>query len=160
MRDLKKMAGGITVIAIAIATIATSTAQSFVSHRVSALNYPSGNALQWLVTNGTETKRILSTGQCKETHVHIDMDSAMQGISQFAYAVNKDDSTKDNEDTGCIRWRYSKDESIVDNVDALKTQFDYLVTERGAVEGFEAVHTEQGYESLEISGMKLSIKTG
>ncbi|KNA14340.1 hypothetical protein SOVF_108250 [Spinacia oleracea] len=86
-------------------------------------NYPSGHALRKL----HETGHLNSTG---EILTHIDIYSAMNGITRFCESGNP--------------WRYSKEEDITSE-DYYRRNFTYLLNENSYIDGYQCLFVVDGF---------------
>lgn len=145
-----KVMSGLFIISVGILSIIASTLQTGLSLTASSWNYSSGHALQWLIcANSKEEQFLISQKKilCDnhesnfEVPIHIDVDSAMNGISQFVYRDLKRDGGHP-----CIQWTYSKDENVGRDDEELKKRFLYLLTERKYIDGFQVIHAEQSFQ--------------
>jgi len=72
---------------------------------------------------------------CGEARVHIDVDSAMNGITQFVY----DHGRK------CPQWKYSKEE----DVGKIEWRsFTHLISAQGSHEGFSVIHSQLSFAGI------------
>lgn len=77
-------------------------------------------------------------------YVHIDVDSAMNGISQFVY--------RDPFVGGCPRWIYSKIEEVTD-VELLG--FTHVISVRSKLDGFCPILIERKFTGFDWRSAKL-----
>lgn len=87
-----------------------------------------------------------------ELWVHVDVDSAMNGITQFVY----DDGAAEAE--ACEegwRWRYDKTEGLGD---AALAQFDYAVSERRRLQGFCVVAVQAAFVRVDWRHARLQLE--
>ncbi|KAI0559912.1 U2 snRNP auxiliary factor large subunit [Gracilaria domingensis] len=119
-----------------VLTFASCIAQNVVSSAASQWNYPSAHAMMRM----HEVEHILCAENATlDGYVHIDVDSAMGGISQFVQESYDKKSS-------CWKWRYSKREDVED----LKlTDFSHLLWNRAEVEGFCVIHVEEKYAGVD-----------
>ncbi|XP_042508147.1 dol-P-Man:Man(7)GlcNAc(2)-PP-Dol alpha-1,6-mannosyltransferase isoform X3 [Macadamia integrifolia] len=92
-------------------------------------NYPAGYALKALHQIGLDTVVV------KETWVHIDSFSAMNGISRFS----------END----FPWRYSKEEGIAME-EFRNRNFTYLLNEHADIDGFKCLFSVKGFSKARL----------
>jgi alpha-1,6-mannosyltransferase len=140
----KSTAGRLAMAAVA-ATLATGVAATLASVLASSANYPGGWAM-------VEMHRLAEAGGSGDFRpgpitVHIDPAAAMSGVSRFG------ERSQD--------WAYCKAEGSMAECfqrdDAAKTAllargFDFLLTERQSVPGYEVAAVEEGFSSLRLAG--------
>lgn len=131
-----------------VGSIAGSAAQTAVSVWASRHNYPSAHALRRM---HVREEAIYRTSSLCETSsqaaaVHIDVDSAINGISQFVY--------REPNASGCPQWSYSKDEHVMNNS---WPQFTHLITERKHVDGFCVVDIQPIFAGVNWKSMRLKM---
>lgn len=151
----------LSIFMVAIATTLASMVQTIISTAASRYNYPAAYALQKM--HVAEKQTYTEQGICKHNEkdspvtafVHIDVDSAMNGISQYVYE-RSDFSQNSNNRQNCPTWAYFKDENV-DDV-ALRNRFTHLVSERRYIEGFCLVLAENGYSGVRWRDMRLNIE--
>ena len=117
-----------------------SLGMTVISAYVSMYNYPAAHALRYLHSYHHErVARGNGTGvvDVNEPVAHIDRYAAMNGITRFLEID---------------RMRYSKDEEFDGDSKGLVEKFDYLVTERKDVQGFERVKGIEGFERIGRGG--------
>lgn len=127
-------------------TLGLSLLMSMISSVASHGNYPAGLAMRHM--HDVETSLYERNGLCQmeETSValvHIDANSAMNGISQFV---------QQSAGLGCPRWQYSKREDVEGK---MWNDFSHLVSANASVNGFCVFHVEDGYAGLDIKNRRL-----
>lgn len=139
------------IVLIAVISLAASVAQSVISTVASRHNYPSAHALRhmhvveedmyndlFVCVPTKDTALSHSADHIMTALVHIDVDSAMNGISQFVY--------RPSHASTCPQWHYSKDESVTDKDFA---KFTHIVSARKRVQGFCVVLKERAFIGLD-----------
>lgn len=134
--------------AFAVLTIAISALQTVISSAASQANYPSGISMRKL--HSMENQLYSNSGLCQgsippNASVHIDVDSAMNGISQYVQ-VDLDPNQL------CPKWSYSKREDV-EQLDW--TTFSHLISERKAVPGFCVIHVESIFAGFDWQNRKI-----
>jgi len=126
----------VLVLGFFLACVVSLVLSGFYSY-VSSMNYPGGYALQWLhrnVQSSSLSHFSVDNHQHQPIKVHIDVYSAMSGVSRFGYVVDPPG-----------RFVYSKQEKDVRYQD-----FDYLLTNNPAMvsslsgDAFRVIHNEPG----------------
>lgn len=150
----------LSVTGLGVITVVASSVQTVVSIAASRYNYPAAHALRRM--HAAEERFYSEQGFCKRddsdapvtASVHIDVDSAMNGITQYVYKQSADFR---NTGSGqpCPAWTYFKDEGVSDS--ALRTRFTHLVSERRYVDGFCVVLAENGYAGVDWSNLRLRV---
>ncbi|PXF45128.1 Dol-P-Man:Man(7)GlcNAc(2)-PP-Dol alpha-1,6-mannosyltransferase [Gracilariopsis chorda] len=122
-------------------TFAGSIVQTVISSAASRQNYPSAVALRQLhyLENERYAKTLCANGERREGYIHIDVDSAMNGISQFVQHGATDESS-------CWTWRYSKRE---DMEDFSTREYTHLIWNKAEVDGFCVVHVERKFNGVD-----------
>lgn len=130
------MLGGLT-----ITTLLASAGQTVIASIASGGNYPSGYAMRAMhrIENNVYAQKGLCANNSEAVaRVHIDVDSAMNGITQFVQSGHQSDAD-------CPKWVYSKTEDV-ESIDW--TQFTHLITSLPSVEGFEVIHVENIFSGI------------
>eukprot|EP00737_Agarophyton_chilense_P002853 gb/GEZJ01003285.1/.p1 GENE.gb/GEZJ01003285.1/~~gb/GEZJ01003285.1/.p1 ORF type:complete len:527 (-),score=48.43 gb/GEZJ01003285.1/:688-2268(-) len=129
--------------AFVVATLVACMAQTVISSAASRWNYPAGHALMRL--HEVEKRVCAEAGGLErmEGYVHIDVDSAMGGISQFVQESYEREKS-------CWTWRYSKREDVGGM--RVAEEFSHLVWEREAVDGFCVIHVEHKFAGVDWRG--------
>lgn len=134
---------------VCLATLGTSSLMTLASTVASHYNYPSGVAMQAM--HVAESKVYREEGLCdhestRRATVHIDVKSAMNGISQFIHQKPGLGS--------CPQWSYSKREDV-ENV--RWNDFTHLISERETVPGFCLIHAQLAYGGIDIWHWKMQM---
>lgn len=134
------------ILAFTIISFVGSLSQTAVSTWASRNNYPSAHALRRLHEKEEAIYRSssLCEGAKRNALVHIDIDSAMNGISQFVY--------QRNEATACPVWTYSKDEFVKEDD---WSHFTHLISQRRDVDGFCIIDMQPIFSRLDWRAMRL-----
>lgn len=154
LRDDKKTDGGcrrewkigdkllvLAFVGLVGATFAGSIAQTVISCAASRQNYPSAVALGQLhdLENERYAKTICENGERRAGYVHMDVDSAMNGISQFVQHGGAKQS-------GCWTWRYCKREDM-DKFSA--GEYSHLIWNKAKVDGFCVLHVARKFNGID-----------
>lgn len=150
----------LSIFMVAVATMLASMVQTIISTAASRYNYPAAYALRRM--HVAEKQTYTKQGFCGHeknspvtAFVHVDVDSAMNGISQYVYE-RSDFSQHSDGKQNCPIWTYSKEENV-DDV-ALRDRFTHLVSERRHIKGFCLVLSENGYSGVRWREMRLNIE--
>lgn len=132
---------GIVFAGLALLTFSSSIMQTVISSTVSQKNYPSGNAMRRMheIDGILYTKTLCTSGRSRIARVHIDVDSAMNGVSQF---VQLSDENKGS----CPTWMYSKRENV-ENI--VWGEYTHLISTERNVLGFCVIHTERIFAGVD-----------
>ncbi|XP_043717456.1 dol-P-Man:Man(7)GlcNAc(2)-PP-Dol alpha-1,6-mannosyltransferase isoform X2 [Telopea speciosissima] len=112
-----------------LGSLLASVGCSIIMFLASYENYPAGYALKALHQIGHDTD------EGKETWVHIDSFSAMNGISHFS----------END----FPWRYSKEEGIAKE-EFHNRNFTYLLNEHADINGFKCLFSVNGFSKARL----------
>lgn len=150
----------LSILGFAVITILASVVQTVISTAASRYNYPAAYALRRL--HATEQQTYTAQGFCNAERteagaafVHIDIDSAMNGITQYVYERSEICQSADGRQP-CPTWEYSKDEDVNDV--GLRVRFTHLVSERSYIEGFCLILVENGYAGINWREMRLNVE--
>lgn len=134
---------------LALATLTASALQTVIATKASHWNYPSGNAMRQM--HFMERKMYNSSGLCDTGEnvyatVHIDVDSAMNGITRYL---------EDHTESSCPKWIYSKKEDVQkQDLGA----FTHLISEKQSVEGFCVLHVEKRFARVNWREAKIELE--
>lgn len=137
--------------------VAISFAMTILSLAASTQNYPGGHAL--LALQQLERSRSCLVNPCPEgdylllsmLHVHIDADSAMNGVTRFLEIPE----TQSFSPKRIQIWTYSREEDL-SNLQL--TNFTHLITARPEVEGFRVIFVQSGYGGISLKHVIPSIR--
>ena len=137
-----------------LGSIACTLTGSMIFMKLSKENYPGGVALERLRHHlEQETSEKWNT-----IHVHVDVASAMTGVSLFGqrYISYRYLNKEENVYEGPFHISKSGYEEENSNTGSTEmTLFTHLVTEQGSVEGYHMIDTIQGHPRLDIRNFRI-----
>jgi len=137
-----------------LGSIACTLMGSMIFMNISKENYPSGVALERLRHHlEQETSEKWNT-----IHVHVDVASAMTGVSLFGQRHISYRYLNREEDVYEGPFRIGKSGYEEENSNTGSTEmtlFTHLVTEQGLVEGYHVIDTVQGHPRLDIRNFRI-----
>ena len=135
-------------VCLVLGILAVSFLQTTISVLASRENYPAGHAITKMFeieSKFYEENNLCDSEDTAKAYVHIDVHSAMNGISQFVQGGWSYNET-------CPKWTFSKREDW-ENIDW--SRFTHLVTDRYHIPGFERIHTEDIFDGIDYHELRL-----
>lgn len=134
-------------VCLVLGILAVSCLQTTISVLASRENYPAGHAATKMFEMESafyQANNLCDNEDTAKAYVHIDIDSAMNGISQF---VQGGWSYKET----CPKWTFSKREDW-ENIDW--NSFTHLITDRYHIPGFERIHTQNIFDGIDYGKLQ------
>ena len=144
-----------------IGSIVITFVGSSIFLRLSAKNYPGGEALLTLRSHLLDTIPHQSAdgkSQWNDVHVHVDVAAAMTGVSLFGQrhaSIRRVGEGNDNEGPFIINKSGYEDENKLADDNEMKS-YTHLITERPLVDGYHLIETIKGYPRLDIKHARIT----